>query len=133
MLEAQSSRGSLQESKPFARFRNVAVAVVLLILVGASVYSVVKLSSVQASLSKAQQQISAEKSQVSAEQQQLSADEQKISTLQSTVDSQLVNSLSSFAKYGDVCSETNVPFSGRLETAYFPCTDQNPARTSRRQ
>jgi hypothetical protein len=112
---------------PFARFRNAAIAVVLLILVGTSVYSLVKLSSVQASLSHAQQQISSEKSKLSAEQQQVSSDEQQISTLQSTVDSQLVNTLSSLGKYDSVCSMSNVPFSGQLETAYMPCTDQNPS------
>jgi hypothetical protein len=56
----QPSGRHSQGPKPFARFRNAAIAVVLLILVGTSVYSIVKVSSVQASLSHAQQQISAE-------------------------------------------------------------------------
>jgi hypothetical protein len=84
----------------------------------------VKLSSMQASLSHAHQQISATRSELSAEKQQVSSDAQQISTLQSTVDT--VSGLSSLAGYASVCSMSNVPFSGQLETAYLPCTDQNP-------
>jgi hypothetical protein len=95
-------------------------------LVGISVSSFVEMSSLQASLSHAQQQISSEKSELSAEQQQVGGDEQKLSTLQSTVDSQLVNGLSSFAKYGYVCSTSNVQFGSQQVTAYYPCTNKNP-------
>jgi cell division protein FtsL len=127
----QSPPPTPEPEKRIARFRNAAIAGVLLILVGASVFSIVKLSSVQASLSHAQQQISAEKSELSAEQQRVSADEQELSSLQSTVNSpppvpppDPLNST-----YGDmVCSNGGVYdiSTGQTITAYYPCTDKNP-------
>jgi hypothetical protein len=100
------------------------LAGLLVILAGVSVYGLVELSSVEASLSHAQQQVSSVRAALSAEQHRVSSDEQQISTLQSSVDT--VSGLSSLAGYTSVCSMTNVPFSGQLETAYLPCTDQNP-------
>jgi uncharacterized protein YlxW (UPF0749 family) len=103
------------------------LAALLLILAGASVYSVMKLSSVQTSVSRAQQQISAEKSELSAEQQQVSTDEQELSSLQSTVNSPPPDPLNS--TYGGmVCSNGGVYdiSTGQTITAYYPCTDKNP-------
>ncbi len=103
------------------------LAGLLLILVGASVFSLVRLSSVQASLSHVQQQISAENSELSAEQQRVSADEQELSSLQSTVNSPPPDPLNTI--YGGmVCSNGGVyDISTRQTiTAYYPCTDKNP-------
>jgi hypothetical protein len=120
-MPAQNDPGGRQLSVPKAWL--IGLAGLVLILAGVSVFSLVKLSSVQASL---QRQVSSEKSALSAEQQQVSTDQQKVSTLQSTVDSQLVTGLASFAKYDYVCSTSNVPFGSRVVTAYYPCADKNP-------
>lgn len=127
--DAQTPGSNPQGPKPFARLPFVAIAVVLLILVGASVYSLVKLSSVQASLSHAQQQIRATKSELSAEKQQVSADEQQLSTLESTVNSLPSDPLSGFSSM--VCSNPDVYDSstGQTITAYHPCADKTQTRT----
>lgn len=131
--EAQMSGSRGQGPRPFARFRNVtvAVAVVLLILVGASVYSVVRLSSVQASLSHAQKQAAAAEHQVSALQNEMAADQGElntaqsdITTLQGTVDG--LNSLSAYTS--EVCNNSDVYDNNTKQyiTAYYPCANSNP-------
>jgi cell division protein FtsL len=131
-MTAQNGRGVHKLSA--AKIWLTGLAGLLLILVGASVFSLVRLSSVQASQSHVQQQISAEKSELSAEQQRVSADEQELSSLQSTVTSlqSTVNSpppdpLNTI--YGGmVCSNGGVYdiSTGQTITAYYPCTDKNP-------
>jgi hypothetical protein len=123
-MTAQNGRGVRQLSA--AKIWLTGLAGLLLILVGASVYSLVELSSVQASLSHAQQQISATRSGLSAEQQQVSADEQQLSTLESTVNSLPSDPLSAFTSM--VCSNSDVyeTSTGQTITAYYPCTDKNP-------
>ena len=104
----------------------IGLAGLLLILAGASVYSLVKLSGVQSSLSHAQQQISSEKAEVAAEQQQVSSDEQQLTSLQSTVNSLPSDPLSAYGSM--VCSNGGVYdiSTGQTITAYYPCTDKNP-------
>jgi hypothetical protein len=102
-----------------ARFLNAAIAVVLLILAGASVFSFVELSH-------AQRQISATRSELSAEQQQVSSDEQQLTSLESRVNSPPSDPLSAFSS--TVCSNPDVYDSstGQTITAYYPCTETNP-------
>ncbi len=123
---AQLSGGSAQLSKPFAHFRSVAgaVAVVLLIVVGASAYSLVKLSSLQANLSHAQRQAAAAENQVSALESGLNTAQSDITILQGTV-----NGLSSLSAYtSKVCNSNDVYDDNTQQyiTAYYPCTDENP-------
>jgi hypothetical protein len=81
--EAQLSGSNAQRPKPSARFGNVAVAVILLILVVSSVYSLVKLSSDQTGLSHAQKQAAAAETQVSTLQSEVAADQGELNTAQS--------------------------------------------------
>ncbi len=128
-----TAAGAMNAGSPGARKPGAArvwlagLAALLLILAGASVFSLVKLSGVQASLSHAQRQISSVKSELSAEQQQVRADEAQISTLQATVSSLPSDPLSAYSSM--VCSNGGVYdiSTGQTITAYYPCTDKNPA------
>jgi len=102
-----------------ARFLNAAIAVVLLILAGASVFSFVELSH-------AQREISTTRSELSAEQRQVSSDDQELTSLESTVSSPPSNPLSAFSSM--VCSNPDVYDSSTQQTitAYYPCTETNP-------
>jgi len=109
----------------------VAIAVALLILVGASVYSLVGLSSVQASLSHAQKQAAAAESQVSALQSEVAADQGALNTAQSDLQTLqgTVGNLSSLSVYtSKVCNSSDVYDDNTRQyiTAYYPCTDENP-------
>jgi hypothetical protein len=123
-MPAQDGPGTRKLSVPKAWL--FGLAGLLLILVGISVFSLVKLSSMQSSLSHAQQQIRSERSGLSAEQQQVSSDEQQLTSLQSTVNSLPSDPLSAYGSM--VCSNGGVYdiSTGQTITAYYPCTDKNP-------
>ncbi len=96
--EASDATGSLNAGNPRARRLSGArvwlagLAGLWLISLAISIFSLVKVSSLQPGLSHAQQQITAAKSELSSQEQQVSTDEQTISTLQSSVNSQLASS-----------------------------------------
>jgi glutamine synthetase len=127
----QSPPPAPEPEKRIARFRNAAIAGVLLILVGASVFSLVKLSSVQASLSHAQKQAAAAESQVSALQSEVAADQGELNTAQSDITTLqgTVDGLSSLSVYtSKVCNNNDVYNDNTKQyiTAYYPCTGDNP-------
>jgi hypothetical protein len=129
--EAQLSGSNAQRPKPSARFGNVAVAVILLILVVSSVYSLVKLSSDQTSLSHAQKQAAAAETQVSTLQSEVAADQGELNTAQSDLLTLqgTVGNLSSLSAYtSKVCNSSDVYDDNTQQdiTAYYPCTADNP-------
>jgi uncharacterized protein HemX len=126
--EAQPPGSNAQGRKPLARFGSVAVAVVLLILVGASVYSLVKLSSNTTNLAPLQQQVRTLQQQVRTLQAQVATDGSAITTLQgqvSTDASQLIQldeqsavlKIDGLATYNESCPISNV---------WVPCATHAP-------